>query len=93
MITFASLGCSVLIFGIIGLSGVGSVIPLAILYGFFAGVCKYILSFKAQILTVISCIAAIAIGSCSHRGHVGARVCSTITLFAFPFFQQDKYHL
>ncbi|KJA20471.1 hypothetical protein HYPSUDRAFT_43171 [Hypholoma sublateritium FD-334 SS-4] len=70
MITFASLGCSVLIFGIIGLSGVGSVIPLAILYGFFAGV---FVSLQSPLVAVLT----------EDMSELGARLGVAFTFCAF----------
>lgn len=40
MIVGAAIGCSALIFGMIGLSSLPSIVVIAVFYGFFSGICE-----------------------------------------------------
>lgn len=65
MISFATFACSIMIFAMIGLKSVASVVIIAILFGFFAGVYIALMAPLMVVLTedlYIHCRARIRMG-------------------------------
>jgi hypothetical protein len=58
LVIVATFSCALLIFGMIGLSNQASVVALGVVYGYFAGICKYFSSGPVKSFTWLTCTGA-----------------------------------